>query len=204
MRLAFPAKQPMLVIMEKSWLEKMFSLSRNSPPAAARPDADAARPIADCVDAEAQFGRGLQFATGVGAAQDYAQAADWYRKAAEQNHRLAQVNLGVMYAQGQGVTKDSAQSVVWFDRAAHLGDAGGQYHMGRKCQRASMDGLPAKPTEARIEAYKWYQLAAAQGYKDSVDAYITLTFKMTHADVAEANQRVASFVAGGAPKPLLS
>jgi TPR repeat protein len=194
-RLAFPAKQPMLVIMEKSWFGKMFFSSHKSRLAAARSDVDNA-------DAEAQFSRGLQFATRTGAAQDYAQAADWYRKAAEQNHGLAQFNLGVMYASGQGVARDHAQSVVWFGRAARLGDAGGQYYMGRNCQRASLDGLPADAPEARIEAYKWFQLSAAQGYKDSEGAYAMLTFKMTRADVAEANQRVASFVPASTTKPL--
>jgi len=135
----------------------------------------------------------IDIASGVGATQDYVQAADWYRKAAEQNHSLAQFNLGTMYANGQGVAKDDAQSMIWFGRAANLGDAGGQYKMGRSCQRASMDGLPADAPEARIEAYKWYQLSAAQGYKNSEGAYVTLTFKMTRADVAEANARVAKF-----------
>ena len=73
--------------------------------------------------------------------------------------------------------------------------------MGRSCQRASLDGLPADAPEARIEAYKWFQLSAAQGYKDSEGAYAPLTVKMTREDVAEANQRVAKFVAAGAPKP---
>jgi TPR repeat protein len=195
--LAFPVKQPMLVTMEKSWFGKMFSPSQKSRPAAARPGVD-------YVDAEAQFGRGLQFATGAGAVQDYAQAADWYRKAAEQNHGLARFNLGVMYARGQGVVRDDAQSAVWFGRAANQGDAGGQHHMGRNCQSASRDGLPAEALEARIEAYKWFQLSAAQGYKDSEGAYASLTVKMTREDVAEANQRVARFVAVSTAKPLLA
>ena len=181
--------------MEKSWLGKIFSPAQKPKPATVPP-------VVDDADAEVQFGRGLQFASGAGVAQDYAQAAEWYRKAAEQNHGLAQFNLGTMYAQGQGVVRDDAQSIVWFGRAANLGDAGGQYKMGRSCQRASMDGLPAEAPEARIEAYKWYQLAAAQGYKNSEGAYATLTFKMTRADVAEAIQRVARFSAVKELKPL--
>jgi TPR repeat protein len=185
----------MLASMDKSWLGKIFGSSKKSPPAAASPQVD-------YVDAEAQFNRGLQFATGAGVAQNYEQARDWYGKAAKQNHRLAQFNLGIMYAKGQGVVRDDAQSLVWFGRAAKLGDAGGQYYMGRSCQRASMDGLPADAPEARIEAYKWFQLSAAQGYKDSQGAYAPLTVKMTRAEVAEANQRVANFVVTGALKPL--
>ena len=185
----------MLGTMEKSWFAKMLFRSPKSPRAAARPELDHA-------DAEGQFNRGLQFAAGAGVTQDYAQAADWYRKAAEQNHGLAQFNLGVMYAQGQGVARNDAQSAVWFGRAANLGDAGGQYNMGRNCHRASQDGLPADAAEARIEAYKWFQLSAAQGYKDSEGAYVLLTPKMTREDVTEANQRIAKFVAAGAPKTL--
>jgi TPR repeat protein len=186
----------MLVIMEKSWFGKMFGASQESRLAAALPDAD-------CADAETQFNRGLQCAIGAGESQDYAKAADWYRKAAEQNHGLAQFNLGVMYARGQGVVRDDAQSAAWFSRAAERGDAGGQYHTGRNYQRASMDGLPADAPEARIEAYKWFQLSAAQGYKDSAGAHVTLTVKMTREDVTEAGKRAARFVALSASTPLL-
>jgi hypothetical protein len=156
----------------------------------------------DYSDADVQFSQGVKFASGAGATQDYLQAADWYRKAATQDHGLAQFNLGTMYALGQGVAKDVAQALLWFGRAANLGDAGGQYKMGRSCQRASLDGLPAEAPEARIEAYKWFQLSAAQGYKNSEGAYAALTIKMTRADVAEAIQRVAKFVAVKSLKPL--
>jgi hypothetical protein len=190
----FASKQPILLIMEKSWLGKMFSPAQKMEPALLPASADHA-------DAAVQFCLGLKFASGAGGPPDYVQASDWYRKAAEQDHSLAQFNLGTMYAQGQGVARDDAQAVVWFGRAAKLGDAGGQYNMGRCCQRASMDGLPADAPEARIEAYKWFQLAAAQGYKNADGAFATLTFKMTHADVTEANQRVARFAVLQKPKP---
>ena len=53
---------------------------------------------------------GVKFAR-EGAAQDYAQAAQWYLKAADQSHSLAQFNLGIMYAAGQGVPRDEAKSM---------------------------------------------------------------------------------------------
>ena len=174
--------------MEKSWLNKFFATAQ-------KPKVMVLPANADHADAEVQFSLGLQCASGLEAAQDFIQAADWYRKAADQNHSLAQFNLGTMYANGQGVAKDDAQSVLWFGRAANLGDAGGQYKMGGHCQRDSMDGPSANAAEARIEAYKWFQLSAAQGYKNSEAAYATLTFKMTRAEVAEGNERVARFIA---------
>ena len=194
-RLVFVVKQPMLVIMEKSFFGKLFSRPTKIAPVVAPA-------LVDLENAEVQFGLGLKFASSAGAAQDYVQAASWYRKAAEQNHGLAQFNLGTMYANGQGVTKDDAQSLIWFGRAANLGDAGGQYKMARSCQHASQNGLPADAPEARIEAYKWFQLSAAQGYQKSEGAYAPLTFKMTRADVAEAIARVTKFSAVKESTPL--
>jgi hypothetical protein len=49
---------------------------------------------------------------GHGVPQDYAQAAIWYRKAAEQGLALAQSNLGVLYEEGRGVPKDYAQAAI--------------------------------------------------------------------------------------------
>lgn len=175
--------------MEKPSSQNTFPLPPLSNPETAAPNPDYA-------DAEVQFNLGLKFAMDQGAAQDYGRAAEWYRKAAEQNHSLAQFNLGVMYARGQGVARDAAQSAVWFDRAAKLGDAGAQFHLGDSCQRASFKQAPAEAAESRIEAYKWYRLAAAQGYGDSAKAWINLTLNMTRADVTVGNQRVAAFEIG--------
>jgi len=148
------------------------------------------------VDAEMQFKLGLKCAGGQGAAQDYPQAAAWYRKAAEQNHSLAQLNLGMMYAHGQGVARDSLQSRMWLGKAAQQGDAGAQFHLGNNCHRASFSQSAPDASESRIEAYKWYRLAAAQGYQDSEMAHATLTLNMTRADVVAGNQRIAAFEVG--------
>jgi hypothetical protein len=51
---------------------------------------------------------------GQGVPQDYAQAAFWYRKAAEQGDAPAQVCLGLLYYEGRGVPPDYAQAYFWF------------------------------------------------------------------------------------------
>jgi len=141
-------------------------------------------------DAEAQYQMGLKCSTADDPAWDEIQAAGWYLKAAEQNHVVAQFNLGLMFASGEGVTKDATQSLFWFRRSARLGNAGAQYNMGRACQRASMDGPVAEAPESRIEAYVWYELAAAQNFFAAQGAFAQLTFKMTRDEVAEARRRV--------------
>lgn len=149
---------------------------------------------AESGDAEAQFDLGFQFASGKGSPLDYAQAARWYLKAAEQSHAGAQFNLGTMYAQGQGVPADKARSIMWIDRAARLGNAAAQHALGIVYLRASLERKAENPSESRIEAYKWLQLAAMQGCRNSDTAASALTFQMTHKDVADGNRRVATFV----------
>jgi TPR repeat protein len=151
-------------------------------------------------DAEAQFHLGVKFA-GEGATQDYAQAAHWYRMAADQSHSLAQFNLAVMYAAGQGVPRDEAQSRLWMQKAADRGDAGAQYNMGMRHHRASLDGRPEAAPECRILAYKWLQLAAAQGYRGSEEARSFVALNMTREDVADASRRIAAFVPAPANQP---
>lgn len=150
--------------------------------------------------AEAQFSLGVKFA-GLGPAQDYAQAAHWYLKAADQSHPLAQFNLGMMYAAGQGVPRDATKSMEWMQKAAHLGDAGAQHYIGIKHHRASLDGLPETAPESRIEAYKWLQLASAQGYRSAEAAWAFVALGMTRQDIADANRRIAAFVPAQANQP---
>ena len=183
----------MIMSMDKSWYRKMFSRPQ-------KPDPEVTPPNTDYGDADVQFSMGFKFANSEGATRDYAQAAEWYHKAADQSHSLAQFNLGMMYANGQGVTRNAAQSVMWFGRAARQGDAGAQFNLGESCHRASLQGKREDAPESRIEAYKWYRLAAVQGYKDSEAAYITLTLNMTREDVAAGNRRAAEFKVEN-PKP---
>ncbi len=176
----------MVPSMEQPWYQQLFS-----PTAAANLKTTKAK--ADGGDADAQFGLGLKYANCNGEAQDYAQAAHWYLKAADQSHSLAQFNLAVMYAKGQGVPKDDAKAAVWFQKAALQGDAGAQFHLGMREHRAISDGLPKDAFESRIEAYKWYQLAAAQGYHCSASAYESVNLSMTDEQVADGNRRAAEF-----------
>ena len=86
------------------------------------------KPLAEQGIAEAQFNLGLMYWHGRGVPQDSAEAAKWYRKAAEQGQattRLgrraiatAQFSLGAMYADGAGVPQDYVRAYMWFNLAA--------------------------------------------------------------------------------------
>ena len=61
---------------------------------------------------------------GLGVQQDYAEAAKWTRKAAEQGYTPAQADLGVLYWNGQGVQQDVVLAYMWLSlAAAHEPDA---------------------------------------------------------------------------------
>jgi TPR repeat protein len=174
--------------MDKPWYRKLFG----RPPEGAMETTEVS---ADHEDADVQFGLGLKFANDTGTAQDYAQAAHWYLKAADQSHPLAQFNLGMMYAKGQGVVRDDTTAAMWLGKAAQQGDAGAQYHLGMRHHRASLGNLPGDAIESRLEAYKWIHLAAAQGYKGSDAACEFVALGMTRQEVADGRHRTAAFVA---------
>jgi hypothetical protein len=71
-------------------------------------------------DARAQFAFGLTYEYSDGVPHDYAQAAQWYRKAAEQGLAAAQFQLGVLYESGKGVPQDYIQARVMQTRNSPL------------------------------------------------------------------------------------
>ena len=111
--------------------------------------------------------------------QDYAQAAAWFRRAADQGHANAQYNLGLMYGAGEGVPQDYAQAVTWYRQAAEQGRANAQYNLtisfdqfadlNARIGGHDLDGVivpgqraRANPDAVRI-AYETGRLNAGQG-----------------------------------------
>jgi TPR repeat protein len=70
-------------------------------------------------DAEAQFSLGKNYEAGrSGLKKNYAEAASWYRKSAEQGNAYAQASLGILYHSGKGLPHDDVQSEMWLTIAA--------------------------------------------------------------------------------------
>ena len=74
-------------------------------------------------DVEAEVALGNLYEAGSVLPQDPAQAAEWYRRAADKGHAGAQMNLAMMYFDGEGVPRDVAQAVAWYEKAADRGEA---------------------------------------------------------------------------------
>lgn len=102
--------------------------------------------------APAQTTLGYFFETGFATPREPDQAADWYKKAAGNQDRLAQWLLGRLYLLGDGVRRDSNEAERWLRPAAEAGDRFAQYLLATSLEEG--DHLH--------EAAKWYGEAAAQ------------------------------------------
>ena len=90
-----------------------------------------------------------------------AEAARWYRLAAEQEHASAQSRLGDFYQFGYGVQRDYTEAARWYRSAAEQGGAEAQFNLG--VRYAIGRGVP----QDDVEAERWYREAANQGYAEA-------------------------------------
>ena len=95
------------------------------------------------------------FYNGEGVPQDYVEAAQWYRLAAEQGFAAAQGRLGVMYSNGKGVPQDYVEAAKWFRLGAEQGNATAQNNLGVLYEYGQ--GVP----QDYVLAHMWYNLAVA-------------------------------------------
>jgi tetratricopeptide (TPR) repeat protein len=99
---------------------------------------------------------------------NFAEAAVWYRKAAEQGIPHAQFNLGVFLLNGIGCKQNEAEAVKWFQAAANQGYVNAIYNLafmyenGSGCQR-----------DLKL-AFELYQSAAKEKEPDSQYKVATL------------------------------
>ncbi|MDR2870613.1 MAG: sel1 repeat family protein, partial [Deferribacteraceae bacterium] len=86
--------------------------------------------------------------------QNYAEALEYWYKAAEQGNISAQCNIGVCFYEGQGVDKDLDEAIKWFQKSATNGDMVAQYSLGMCLEEQGHSG----------NFLLWYGRAATQGY----------------------------------------
>ena len=82
-------------------------------------------------DSEAQYKLGTNYHFGrMGVKQDYALAAEWYRKAAEQGNLKAAYYLGTLYQNAQGVPQNYEEAAEWYKLAVNPNDNKAQLALG--------------------------------------------------------------------------
>jgi TPR repeat protein len=72
--------------------------------------------------AEAQNNVGEIYSKGLGTDPDYAMAALWFKKAADQGYNRAKINLGFLYEQGLGVPQDQAMALNLYREGSGIQD----------------------------------------------------------------------------------
>ena len=143
-------------------------------------------PLARQGDAQAQFYLARMYETGRGRAADIGQAIQWYDLAAAQGLNEARNNLGVIYRDGEGgVPADPARARSFFHSAALMGNDDAQLSLG--ALYANGTGVPRDLTEA----HAWYTLSAGRNNKQARSNLPVLARRMSPAQRAAADQRVA-------------
>jgi uncharacterized protein len=110
--------------------------------------------------AEAQTNLGLLYYDGRAVPKDYAQAREWFEKAALQGDANAQYNFGVMYDFEKGVHQDFEKARQWYEKAAAQGHVGAQNNLGGLYEFGH--GVP----QDSVRAYMWYHVAATLSTND--------------------------------------
>jgi len=145
-------------------------------------------------DAASEFLVGTEYESGNHVPKDYAQAAVWFRKAADHGLADGQYSLGVSYSLGKGVPQSYEQAANWYQLAANqnhpeaLLDLGLLYTNGRGVPKDTKKALALFREAAELgepdaqyrvglaydmgqdveknekEAIKWYGKSAEQGF----------------------------------------
>ena len=148
----------------------------------------AIKPKAEAGDAEAQFALAVMYDLGIDVPKNYAESGKWYLKAANQGLAEAQFKLGVRYYEyGKKARENYTTAFSWFYKAANQGLPEAQLNVGLMYQLGR--GVPTN----KVEAYKWYNIAAAQGFTKAAAARELLAPELPRAQTLDAEQRAASF-----------
>lgn len=161
------------------------------------------RPLAVAGDADAQFNLGQAYKLGRGVSQDLAQAAEWFGRAAQQNHLQASDNLGlVLYDMG-----NKADALPWLTQSAERGEPRAQFVMGAELfngERISRD-LP--------RAYAFMKRASDAGLQRAGAALVQMDNAIpleqrrqglalaTAMEQSESQARMTAMTAASAPRP---
>ncbi len=150
------------------------------------------RKAAEQGDTRAQFGLGFLYYYGKGVTQDKTEAVKWFRKSAEGGYAAAQQRLVRLYADGDVVTKDYAEAVKWYRKAAEQGNAEAQQLLGRVYEDGAKGVL-----QDLITAHMWYNIAVANGQRDSAKYRDRAADKLTPSELVEARERAKRCRASG-------
>jgi len=140
-------------------------------------------PLAQRGNAEAQVRLGLMHHNGWGVPVNFSQAAKWYRLAAAQNNPQAQYELGKSAADCKGFSSDNPEMLKLLRRSAEQGYRDAQEVLGH-LYAYGVGGV----SEDLVQAYLWYDLAAARGGKGDAEKRDLIARKLSADQIADARR----------------
>lgn len=138
--------------------------------------------------ASSQFTLAFTYAEGWHVLKDYAQAANWYRRAAEQGHIYAQYNLGELYSLGNGVPESDTQALYWYQQSAEQGHVPAQYVMGHRHY------LGLGTSKSYTEAHYWWSLASKAEFELAVEKRDEVAKLLTTEQLKDTRARVDNWL----------
>ena len=174
-------------------------------------------PMAEEGVAEAQNNVGNMYEKGLGVAQNYALAMQWYRRAADQDLAEAQLNIGLLYYYGYGVATNHREAVSWFRAAAESELPEAEYMLAlayeqgtgigldyREARRLFLKSARANYAPAQMmfafmlqagegvdsdpfRAYVWGKIAELNGSEEALDVTSIATVLLEDEEVLEAD-----------------
>jgi uncharacterized protein len=130
----------------------LAALAYAQPPAGRPP----LRERAAAGDPEAQFTLGKNYEAGrSGLKKDYAEAANWYRKSADQGNVYAQASLGILYHAGKGLPHDDVQAEMWFTVSAAHASENDRETIVEMRDSVAAHLTPQQIAEAQRLAHEW-------------------------------------------------
>ncbi len=156
------------------------------------------RQAATAGDATATYNLGLMYANGQGVRKDDAEAARWFRTAANQGHADAKYVLASMQAREAtpvpGREAASQSNVQALRQAATAGDAGAQFQLG--LMYANGQGAMGQGVRKDYaEAARWFRKAANQGHADAKYALASMQAREAGSVAGRETPRQGKFCA---------
>lgn len=133
-------------------------------------------------EVNAQCTLGYRYHDGVGAPQDFKEAAKWYTKAAEQGHVFAQLLLGKMYYGGTEIPQNYEEAAKWYIKAAEQGNVSAQITMGKMYYLGN--GVP----KDYVQTHMWFNLAAVGGDEQAKKNRDLVAVEMSPFQIGEAQK----------------
>lgn len=125
-----------------------------------------------------------------GLTADEAEARAWARRAAEAGDPKAMHFYAMQLYDGVGGAQNRAEALSWLTKAASAGRVDSQYNVAQLLEKGDQGVAPN-----RVEAFKWYMIAARRGDQQALASVQRLTSGLSAADRRTAREAADAFTA---------